>query len=414
MPFVFVLFIVNFLNRVNVSFAMPEMQHSLKFSAQVFGMGFGIFSIGYLICEIPSNLILHRVGTRIWIGRIAITWGIVSAAMAAVNSEAMFYVLRFLLGVAEAGFTPGILFFLALWFPRRYQAQAFAKFSMAASVAVIIGAPLSWYIMTLEGLFGLTGWQLMFVLEALPAVVMGVLVLFYFTNHPREATWLPDEQREWLVTTLKDEESERIRQGGTKQLGAALRNPTVLLLAVLYFAMGMGFYGISYWLPQIIRHVVGVSDFSSTALTMLPWICGAGAAYCAGRLSEQSRNQRKLLMCGIVSATIGFAVSALNTSPVAIFLGICVGAIGLFLAMTVFWVFPGQILAGAAAAGGFAFINVVGILGGFVSPYLIGVIVGATKNFAGAYAVIAGSLFLGIWIAAGVLYLSGRRVGTIS
>lgn len=393
-PFLFLLFVVNFLDRVNVGFAALHMNADLGFTPEIFGFGVGLFFIGYLLFEIPSNLLMQRVGARFWIARIMITWGLLSTAMAFVSGTTSFYILRFLLGLAEAGFVPGILLYLGQWFPAKVRAAAVAKFMMASAISIVVGAPISGAIMSLGGFWGLAGWQWMFILEGLPAVILGVVVLGYLTDYPAEARWLSVEQRDWLTSTLEREAAAKSSHG-ISDLGSALRNPKVWLIGAVYFCIGVGFYGVSFWLPQIVRQLSGLSTLMIGLVTALPFVAAAAAMVLNGRHSDRTGERKWHVIVSCLLGAVGFGIGALAVSPVVAFLGVCLGAIGIWGSIGVFWSLPMSFLSGTAAAFGIALINSLGNVGGFVGPYLVGWLRTRTPDFSASLLLIAGFLVLG-------------------
>lgn len=405
-PFLFLLFVVNFLDRVNVGFAALQMNADLRFTPEVFGLGVGLFFVAYVLFEIPSNLLLQRFGARLWIARIMVTWGLVSAAMAFVAGPRSFYLLRFLLGLAEAGFVPGVLLYLGQWFPEKARAAAAAKFMMASAISIVIGAPLSGAVMSLGGWMGLAGWQWMFILEGVPAVLLGVAVPFVLADRPADAAWLGAAQREWLTSTLQQEAAAK-RATGLHGVGPALASPAVWLLGATYACIGVGFYGISLWLPQILRQMSGLGPLALGLLTALPFAGAAVAMVANGRHSDRTGERRWHLAVPCLLGAAGFGVGALAANPAVAFLGICLGAAGIWGGIGVFWSLPMAALGGTAAAAGIALINALGNIGGFAGPYLIGWLRARTPDFNASLLLIAGFLVL----AGGLAFALQRRTG---
>ena len=265
-PFIMILYLIAYIDRVNIGFAAITMKEDLGFTASILGFGAGIFFLGYFLFEVPSNIILHKVGARIWIARVMVTWGIIAGGMAFVESSTSFYVMRFLLGVAEAGFFPGIILYLSYWFPARNRAGVIALFMAAAPIATAIGSPISAALLEMHGIMGLAGWQWMFLIEAIPAVILGVVVFFYMTDRPEKAAWLKPDEREWLVKTMQAEDANK---GGQQQhsILRGLANPRVLALALIYFGTSAGLYTLGIWAPQIIKEL-GVSSMTVGLLTL--------------------------------------------------------------------------------------------------------------------------------------------------
>ncbi|MGD0026249.1 MAG: MFS transporter, partial [Xanthobacteraceae bacterium] len=318
-PFCMLLFIFNYLDRVNIGFAALQMNKELGFSSTVYGLGAGIFFIGYFFFEVPSNLILERIGARLWIARIAITWGIISTGMAWVYDETSFYVVRFLLGVAEAGLLPGILLYFSYWFPARERAKALAFFMTATAISNIIGAPLSTGLLGLDGLYGFHGWQLLFILEGVPSIIMGFVVLRYLNNKPEEATWLAPDEKTWLARVLSAESTAREETSGRMTLRLGLTNPRVLLIALLCFFLVAGNFGVVFWLPQIIKAFGGMSNMEVGLLTAVPYILAAFAMVWWGRHSDRTGDRKWHLVIAALIGSAGLAASAVSTDPMLSF-----------------------------------------------------------------------------------------------
>lgn len=385
----FVVFVFNQLDRVNVSFAALQMNAQLGFTAEVYGFGVGIFFVSYLLFEIPSNLILQRVGARFWLARIMITWGLVAVAMAFVTSERSFYALRFLLGLAEAGFVPGYLYYIRQWLPEHRRGAEMAKIALAIPAAVVLGAPLSGLLLRLDHLGGLAGWQWMFILEGLPSVALGVLTIWLLTGRPENAAWLTAEQRQWLVTEIGRDEAKTDRHGGVA-IVRALQDRRLVASAGAFFCASMSTYGIVYWLPQIIRQLSALSLLQVSLLSALPFIgLGAGMFFNARHSDREGERHvhfaAPALVCGA-----GLVLAASATDPWIGLLGLVVCGTGLGSALGVFWTIPMALLPGSAAAAGLALVNMLGNAAGFVSPALIGVVRGWTGSFSAGLYVLAG------------------------
>ena len=390
-PFMFLLYIVAYLDRINIGFAALQMNRDLGFSDAVYGLGAGIFFIGYVLFEVPSNLILHRVGARRWIARIMISWGLVSAGMMFVQSVAAFYTMRFLLGVAEAGFFPGMLLYLTRWFPARERARAVASFMTATAVAGLIGGPISGALLRMEGVGGLAGWQWLFLLEGLPAVALGVVVLFYFTEGPEEATWLRPAERAWLTERLT---SERVATEAHEHFSVrrALTSPRIWTLGLLYFLVVTAMYGVAFWLPQIVRNLSGLGDFGVGLVSAVPYLLAAIFMVPIAKHSDRTGERRWHV--ALPAALGGLAVigCAMVSSPLLGLALLSCTAIGIWSALGPSWALPMSMLTGPAAAAGLALINSIGNIGGFVGPALVGFAREATNSFAGGLFVIAASL----------------------
>jgi ACS family tartrate transporter-like MFS transporter len=405
LPFLLLLYVVAWLDRVNIGFAALQMNADLGFSAAVYGFGAGIFFIGYALFEVPSNLILVRVGARLWIARIMITWGILSVAIMYVQGPMSFYVLRFLLGVAEAGFLPGIIYYLGNWYPAAERARAVSWFMLAIPLSTVIGGPLAGLILELDGWHGLTGWQWLFLLEGLPAVVLGFVVLVYLTDSPDKAEWLTSDERRWLSERVTAEQRATQTRHAVG-IGAALAHPTVWLLGLIIFACQCGSYGLTLWIPQIVQGLSGLSVFAVSTISALPYVAASIGMILIGRSSD--RSGERLLHIAIPSAigALGFIASAYFASPVPAMIALTVAAVGDLSTRGPFWALPTRFLAGSAAAAGIGLINTFGSLGGFVGPYAVGIGRQVTGSFAG------GLLFLALLLllaAAAAVLLRGAR-----
>jgi MFS transporter, ACS family, tartrate transporter len=381
LPFLFLLSIVCYLDRVNVGFAALQMNRDLGFSPAVYGFGAGIFFLGYVLFEVPSNLILARIGARRWIARIMITWGLLASAMMFVRGPQSFYGLRFLLGVAEAGFLPGIIYYLGGWFPAAERARAMGWFLIAIPLSGVGGGPLSGALLGLNGYLGLAGWQWLFLLEGLPAVVLGFIVLSYLTDRPEEAAWLAPAERAWLSTQIRQEREQCERRHGLGVL-QALSNGTVWRLGLLHFlCFGPGTAVLGLWLPQIVREFSGLSDFMVGLLSAVPNLAAALGTVLVGAHSDRSGERVLHIAAAAMTAAFGFLASAYLHSPLLIVLALSVAMVGLRSAVGPFWTLPSTFLSGSAAAGGIALINSVSNLSSFVGPYVIGLLKGASGTF---------------------------------
>lgn len=388
-PFIMVLYLIAFIDRVNIGFAALTMNEDLGFSSTVFGVGAGIFFLGYFLFEVPSNLILDKVGARIWIARVMITWGIISGCMALVQGTTSFYVLRFLLGVAEAGFFPGIILYLSYWFPARRRAAVTAMFMAAAPLATAIGSPISGALLEMDGIWGMTGWQWMFIIEAVPAVIFGVVVLFYLTDRPEKAGWLSDEERNWLVNTMEQERAGKPK--ASHSIWAGLADIRVLALALVYFGTSAGLYTLGIWAPQIIKGF-GLSSFHVGLINSIPAIFAVVAMILWARHSDRTgeRTWHVVGACLLAAAGLAFATGA--TSVFAVLVALTLVNIGISASKPPLWSMPTVFLSGPAAAAGIATINSIGNLGGFVGPSMIGWIKDVTGSFAGGLYFVASLL----------------------
>lgn len=387
-PFLAALYLVAYLDRFNVGFAALQMNAALGFSGSVYGFGAGIFFIAYFLFEIPSNLILARVGARIWIARIAIVWGLVSMAMMFVSGARSFYAMRFLLGAAEAGFFPGIIYYFTFWFPAAERARAVAQFSMASMAAGIIGGPLSGLLLSLGGRSGLDGWQWLFLVEGIPAVVLGVVALWYLTDRPEDARWLPDEEKAWLIETLRRERAASPHREASA-IRTGLLDPAVWrFAAALFFIITTG-YGFSFFLPQIVRSLSGGSDLVVSLLTALPFTAAAVAMAIVAAHSDRTGERRAPVAISATVAAASLVASTVASTPALALVALSVAAMGIYSFTPPFWSMPTAFLRGPAAAAGIAFINAVGNLGGFIGPYLMGWLQDFTGDFLSGLRVLA-------------------------
>jgi MFS transporter, ACS family, tartrate transporter len=387
-PFLIVCYFVAYLDRVNVSFAALTMNKDLGLSASAYGLGAGIFFLAYAVLEVPSNLLLARFGARRWIARIMVSWGIMSGAMAFVGNETWFYVVRFLLGAAEAGFFPGMIFYLTLWFPAAYRARVIGYFMAAIPLSTVIGAPVSSALLGLEGILGMHGWQWLFILEAVPALLLSVAVLFYLTDKPADAGWLSDDERRWLVDRLAAEERQR-QAARHYSVWQALLNPRVLALSLVYFGAVATNYGLSFFLPQIVK-AFGMSNLQTGFVAAIPYAVGVIGIVWWGRHSDAKLERRFHTGFAIFIAAAGLTVAAFLNDPTAKMVAFSVAAFGIFGSLPVFWTLPTAFLSGAAAAGGIAIINSIGNLAGFVGPSVMGMIKDSTGSFTYGLLVLAG------------------------
>jgi ACS family tartrate transporter-like MFS transporter len=410
-PFLCVLQVASYLDRINIGFAQLQMKSALGFSDSVYGLGAGIFFVGYFFFEVPSNLILSRIGARVWIARIMITWGLISSAMAIVGNPTGFYALRFLLGVAEAGFFPGVIYYLSLWFPARERAAAVARFMTATAISGIVGGPLSGALFTLDGVAGLAGWQWIFIAEGIPSIVLGITTLFFLTDNPAEAKWLSSEERLYLDATMRADTNDIVRRGHIS-LRHALLHPRVWQLSLLSFTLLVGMYSISFWLPQIVKSFSGAGNVEVAFLSAIPYIAAAIAMVVVGAHSDRMQERRVHIAVAAVAGAVGLAVSTLAHSPIPGLIGLSLAAIGIFSAIPVFWSLPTAFLSGTAAAGGIALINSLGNLGGFIGPYLIGRLRDATGDFTGSLLIVAGLLVGSAALAVSLRRLPPSDVGT--
>ena len=410
-PFLIVCYFVAYLDRVNVGFAALTMNQDLGLSQTAFGFGAGIFFLAYFFFEVPSNLLLERFGARKWIARIMLSWGILSGTMAFIpaiagatglGNENTFYLLRVLLGVAEAGFFPGIIFYLTLWFPAEYRARIVGYFMAAIPLSTVIGAPISGALLYMHGGLGLAGWQWLFIIEALPAIVLSGVVFFYLTDRPVEANWLAPDERAWLAERLALEQRQRqaVRDYSVME---ALLNPRVLGLSLVYFGAVATNYGLSFFLPQIVK-TFGLNIFLTTVVSAMPYAVGVVGMVSWGRRSDRAVERRFHTAFPLFIAAAGIAVSTVFDDPTLKMISLCVAGFGIFANLPVFWTLPTAFLSGAAAAAGIAVINSIGNLAGFAGPFAMGWIKDHTGSYTGGLLLLAA---LGI-LAMGIVLLLGH------
>ncbi|APT55943.1 MFS transporter [Roseomonas gilardii] len=405
MPLLMLCYVVAYLDRVNVGFAKLQMSQELGFSETVFGLGAGIFFLGYFFFEVPSNIILHRVGARIWMARIMITWGILSALFMFVENAWQFYVLRFLLGVAEAGFYPGVILYLTYWFPSNRRGKMFAIFQAGSPAAGIFGNPLSgWIMQSFDGIKGWSGWQWMFLIEAVPAVVLGLVLIAYLDNGVKSAKWLAEDEKDTLARNIAADSSGKDEH---QSVFVVLRDPRVWVMCLIYFSFVMGQYGLTFWMPTLVK-ASGVSgDFNIGLLSAIPFICAIIAMVVFSRSADARRERRWHLVIPALLGAVGFVVAATASSTAIAIIFLSMAAAGVLACAPLFWSLPTAFLSGAAAASGIAFINSVANLAGFASPYLIGTLRDMTQSSAMGMYVLAGFLVLG---AAIVLMVPAKLV----
>lgn len=405
MPFLGLLYLIAYIDRQNVSFAKLQMVGDLGLSEYAYGLGASLFFIGYFIFEVPSNLLLNRFGARLWFARIIISWGLVTIALAYTTSPTMFYVLRFLLGVCEAGFFPGVLYLLTLWFPRDYRGRMVGLFMIFSAVANAIGAPLGGMLLDLDGLWGYAGWEWVFLATGIPAIIAGIATIFYLDDTPEKARFLSRDEKDWLQKRIASENSgmEEHAEDGFR----ALINPRVLFMSLCYVGFPLAAYGLSYWLPTIVKSF-GVSNTANGFINIIPWLVVAVALYVVPSAADRSEKKTAYIVAPAFIGAFCLLMSALLTSPVLQFAFLCVAAAGIFAGQPVFWSLPGRFLKGAGAAAGLAAINSVGNLGGFVAQNVVPWIRDETGS------TIAPMFFLAACLAiAGVLVIiAGRMIAS--
>ncbi|AIO69530.1 MFS transporter [Burkholderia oklahomensis] len=400
-PFLMLCYVIAYLDRVNVGFAKLQMSQDLAFSETVFGLGAGIFFLGYFLFELPSNMLMHRIGARIWIARIMITWGLLSALFAFVKTPAQFYALRFLLGLAEAGFYPGVILYLTYWFPTHRRAKIIAVFMSAIPVSGIFGNPLSGWIMErFHGGVGFHGWQWMFVIEAVPAIAIGIATILYLDNSIHSAKWLTEREKKRLTDEIEAQPHERNKH--EHSLSTVLRDPRMWWMSLIYFTFVTGQYGLTFWMPTLVKST-GITDTLQIGLlSAIPFAVAIVVMNLFGHSADKRRERRWHLIVPAMMGTVGFAVAASyshNTAVSILFLSIAAG--GVLTCAPLFWSLPTAFLAGSGAAAGIAIINSIGNLAGFASPYLIGYLKDATHSTASGMYVLAAMLVIGsiaVWL----------------
>jgi MFS transporter, ACS family, tartrate transporter len=398
MPVLFISYILAYVDRINIGFAAIRMNTDIGISPYVFGLGAGVFFIGYFIFEIPSNLMLEKAGARRWICRIMVTWGALSACMAFVQGPTSFIIARFFLGVAEAGFFPGIILYLTYWFPQEYRARIIAAFMVAIPVSLAVGAPVSTAILQMDGIAGLKGWQWLFIIEGVPTVFFGLVFLAMMPDRPRDAKWLTEEEKTWLQGTLDGEQKAVAAAHGSDFL-RIIADPRLITLAFIYFANTTANLGLAFFLPQMLKGL-GLSDMQTGALTAVPYIFGTLGIIAFGYISDKYNERRWTLFAALALSGFGLIFAGMMSGSALAVIVMAVAAIGIYGTKAPFWPLPSLFLTGSAAAGGIALINSVGNLGGFVGPYVVGWLRETTKTFE------AGLYFLGgIVLVAAVLTL---------
>jgi ACS family tartrate transporter-like MFS transporter len=399
LPFLFVLYVAAFLDRINVGFAQLQMKGELGFGDAVYGLGTGIFFIGYFVFEVPSNLILARMGARLWIARIMLTWGAISAAMALVRTPAGFYALRFLLGVAEAGFFPGIIYYLGLWFPPEQRASAVSRFMTAVPIAGLVGGPLSGLLLSLDGVAGMSGWQWIFVGEGLPSIALGIAVLAWLPDGPADARWLTRDEREHLCARHRATD-DVVAARGHVDVRRALLHPTVWRLSLLALPLPLGLYTVTFWLPEFLKGLSGLGNVEVAILSAAPYAVAAVAMVLYGAHSDRTGERPLHVAAGTLVGALGVAMSAYAHSAVSGLVAFAVALAGILSAYPILWAVPTTFLRGTAAAGAIGLINSIANLGGFVGPYLVGRVHEATGSFTPSLLVISAFLLATAVLAA--------------
>lgn len=380
MPFLICLFIVAFIDRVNVGYANLEMSRDLGFTSEIFGFGAGVFFFGYFLFEIPGAYLVETWSARKWLARIIISWGILAVLTGFIQNDTQFYIIRFLLGAAEAGFFPGVIIYLSHWFRYQDRAKAVAMFMAAIPVSNIFGAPLSGLILGVNW-FGVEGWRWVFIIEGFPAVILGIATIFYLTDRPKDAKWLDEEERMWISGELEKE--KQIHKTAEKQsLWKALRHRNVILLTLGYFCAVTAAYGFNFWFPAIVKRLSDLSNLQVSLVAALPYLCGLGAMLVVGWSSDRTRERRWHTSLSLLAVSLGLLFGALLSENIVLAVAMfCVACAGLYSYLPGFWALPGTFLTEAAAAVSIGFINSVGNLGGFFGPYIVGFLDEKTGSF---------------------------------
>jgi len=421
-PFMFLLYITAYIDRINVGFAALQMNAELGFNDAVFGLGAGVFFLGYFIFQVPSNLIMQKLGARKWISAIMVIWGLIAAAMALVKSPHGFYTLRFLLGIAEAGFFPGMILYLTTWFPPDRRAGATALFMAAAAVAGVVSGPVSGALLTMHGASGLSGWQWLFLLEGAPAILLGFITSLYLTNTPAEAKWLTEEEKAWLTGRMDSAGGDRqqkegedgSREGERREIGREGRESFLTLLAdwrvwslsALYLTLMIGMYGVNLWLPQIIKFFSHYHNLVVGIISVVPYLLAVTGMTLIGRYSDRCGGHRLIVALLLLAGGASLLALACIRSSFTALLLLSSAAVGIYAALGPFWALSTIYLSRENSAAGIAVINSVGNLGGFIGPYIVGVIKGATGDFTGSL------IFLGLSMATGSLIAFALRTAS--
>ncbi len=405
-PFLILCYFVAYLDRVNVGFAGLTMKKDLNLTETAYGIGAGIFFLSYFVFEVPSNLFLERFGARKWIARIMFSWGLLSGLMAFIphisaatgfSTTSVFYTIRILLGIAEAGFFPGIIFYLTTWFPSVYRGRIIGYFMAAIPLSSVIGSPISGWLLNLDGVTGLSGWQWLFIIEAVPALLLSVVVFFYLTDRPADAQWLPLEGRTWLAKRLKDEHEVRTAAKHFSVL-QALGDTRVLLLAFVYFGAVASNYSLGFFLPQIVKDF-GLSFGWTGVVAAIPYVAGVVGMVYWGRHSDRTGERREHTALAALVAGGGIVASTLIDDPTGKMIAFTIGGFGIFAVLPVFWTLPTTFLSGTAAAGGIAIINSIGNLSGFAGPFVMGKMKDATGSYTVGLLAVAATVFLAMLVA---------------
>ena len=403
LPLLFALYVFNYIDRLNTAMAALQMNRDLGLTASAYGFGVSIFFLGYCLFEIPSNILMARVGARRWMARIVISWGLIASATAFVRTPAQFYGMRVLLGIAEAGFFPGIVYYLSQWFPTAQRARALSRFIVATPLAAMLGNPLAGWLMRLDGSLGLQGWRWVFLVQGIPSVLLGVMTLVLLTDSPENARWLSDEQRAWLAGRLRRDEEDSPAPHGVSAL-RALTYPMVWLVSAPYFLWDMTFYGYMFWAPIFVRDTLRVDPVVTGLVTGFFACLGAAAVLAVGAMSDRTGDRFRYMLAGLALVVVGYVSAALMPNATWRVAGFALVLIGVMSFTVTFWCLPSMLLRGSAAAAGIALVNSMGNVGGLVSGYMIGRVNDATGSTSDAWLILAAAA-----LGAGAFVLVLRR-----
>jgi MFS family permease len=396
-PLLFLLYLFSYVDRVNIGYAALQMNSDLGFNPAVFGLGAGLLFLGYFAFGIPSNFILRKVGGRAWLSFLAIVWGAIAVANSIIATENMFYVMRFLLGVAESGFVPGMLLYLTVWYPQSERAKVVSTMYMATAVSVVLAGPLSGAILQLDGAIGISGWRWILILEGVPPIVLGIWAWLALPERPDTVDWLSDGERKWLANEIETDR-EVPKDLGYDTFRKAIRAPIVWVFGLVYFLLGIGFFSVMIWLPQLIKQISALTTAQVSFVSAIPFICASVCMVLYGKHSDKTKERQGHLGLALLVGAGGLIASASFSNPIAALAALCFAAMGLWSATGVFWPMPTAFLSGGGAVGGLALINSIGILGGFAGPYIVGIVRNLTPNFSAALYCVAAAVLTGALI----------------
>ena len=397
LPFLMMCYFVSILDRSNISVAALTMNKALNFSPAVYGFGASIFFLGYFFFEVPSNIIMGKVGAQKWLARIMVTWGIVEICMLFINSSTSFFNMRLLLGIAEAGFYPGVIYYISQLYPNTHRSKAIGLFQVASPVALMIGTPLIGTVLTLDGLFGLQGWQLIFLFSGIPAVVLGIISYFYLKSSIKQLKWLTAQEQEWLAGQIESE--NQAKPLAHLKFYQVFNKPQVWFATFIIFAVNVGFNGVAFWTPQIIKSFGKNSDLMVSVLSGIPWLVAAISIILVSRHSDKTGERKLHIIFCLLASTVGFVLSSIADQPSVMLTGMSIATAGLLSAMHPVFTYPANMFTGTAAATAIATVNSFGVLGGMVGPNIIGFVTNATGSSSNGLLIVAGVLFLGSVVA---------------